>query len=188
MNDAVVNDQDSASQTTDGDLGAPEKTLDDVLSEIDKEFDKDLQAPDEKQDTEDNTELTDLKNTVDHLMSQTTNQDIDRAVEEISSSIEANVPKRAIRGMLNDMAVTDPRLRKAFDNRHSDAATWNKVLKAASKSIQKEFAGLPDKSLTDDRDAVSAAIQGASKTIVDDEAPNFSKMTDAEFEEYKLTH
>lgn len=187
MNEAVVNDQESASQTTDGDLGAPEKTLDDVLSEIDKEFDKDLQVPETQKD-EDNSELTELRSTVDHLMSQTTNQDIDKAVEEISSSIEANVPKSALRGMLNDMAVTDPRLRKAFENRHSDSATWNKVLKAASKKIQKEFSGLPDKGLTDDRDAVSAAIQGASKTIVDDEAPNFKKMTDAEFEEYKLTH
>lgn len=181
--ETVVEDQVTEPQAAETDAGAQEPSIDDVLSEFDKEFSNDKKEP-EQVDTD---RLAQLEERLNFMENQSTNSDINSAVESISKEIDANVPKRALRGMLNDMAIEDPRLANAFANRYQDPKGWNKVLKAAAKSIQKEFSGLPDKQLTDDRAAVTAAVRGASKTTVEDEAPNFVGWSDSRFEHWKRT-
>ena len=186
IQETVAKDTDTASKTTVEDQGAPEKDLDTLLSEIDKEFDQGTKASETKSTTAPD-DVAQLKQTVSYLLEQTTRGDIESAVESVSKTLgdELKVPRRAIRAMLNDMAIEDPRIRKAFDNRHKDTVGWNKVLKAAAKSIRNEFSGLPDKQLTDDREAVAATIRGASKTTSQDDAPNLNAMSDQEYETWK---
>jgi hypothetical protein len=179
--EAVVEDQEVEAQPTTNDEGAQENSLDNVLSEIDKEFEQVNQRHESDSETNDVQELRDR---LSYLENQSTNTDINKAVQSISESIDKTVPQRAIRGMLNDMAVEDPRLARAFSNRYSDPKGWDRALKAASKEIRKELSDLPDKELNDDRKAVTNAIRGASKSS-EDEAPNFTKMSDVEFQEWK---
>lgn len=189
MNDSktVADEDKAASKTTVEDSGAQVDDLDKLLDSFGKEFEQGTKVPEVDPKT---VEIGELKKTVDYLLNQTNSGEIEKAVDAVAKHLgeDSNLPKRAIRAMLNDMAIEDPRLRKAYDNRRNDPAGWNKVLKAAAKSIQSEFSGLPDKKLTDDREIVAATIRGASKTSVEDEAPNFSKMSDSEYEEWKRKH
>ena len=186
--ETVVETTQEASQTTSEVKDAQVPDLDSILSEFDKEFDKSFKGqvtPDPEQN-----EVSELRKTVELLVHQTSSGDIDKSVDFISSQMgsEATVPKKVIKAMLNSMAVDDPRLRNAFDQRHADPARWNKVLKSAAKSIQKEFSGLPDRKLTEDRDAVAAVVRGASKqTKTEDEAPSFKGWSDNRFNNWKMT-
>lgn len=186
---AVADEPKVESQTTTEESGAQVDDLDKLLDSFNKEFDQGTkEAP--KVDAKDTT-IAELTSRVDYLMNQMNSTDVDKAVDAVAKHIgeDLTIPKRAIRGILNDMAIEDPRLRKAYENRRSDPAGWNKVLKAAGKAIRNEFSGLPDKKLTDDREAVAATIRGASKTSSsEDDTPNFSKMSDSEYEEWKRKH
>lgn len=170
-------------ETTTG-QGAPDE-LDAILSSVGEEFDKETKPPVSEPKKTD--EVAELRSRVEYLVSQSENGDIDKAVDSVSKTLEVQVPRKAIKGYLNEMAIEDPRIQKAFQNRHKDPVAWNKVLKAASKRINDDFKGLPDKALTDDREALAATIRGASKTsTVEDEAPNFSGWSDNRFNHWKM--
>lgn len=181
---AVVDDQGTESMTAESDVNAQEPSIDDILSEIDKEFESGTKTPERKVASSGGDDIAELKNTVDFLITRESTTDINKAVEKISGEIDVKIPQKAIKGMLFDMANEDKRISDAFDNRYNDPKTWDKVLKAVSKEIGKEFKGLPDQKLSNDRELVTAAVRGASKTTVEDEAPDFSKMSDAEFQNW----
>lgn len=184
--ETVADDQDTGAQPAVDDKGAQGQSLDETLNAIDGEFDKDTKGSRTEPD-QDNVKLADLQSKVDQMSTQMTDSDINKAVDVIAESIDKEVPKPALKGMLSNMAVDDPRITKAFENRYNDPKAWQKVLGAATKTIAKEFANLPDKQLNDDRDAVSNAVRGASNTTSKDETPNLDKLSDPEFETYKRT-
>lgn len=179
----VADKSNEASKTTSDDSSAQDD-LDKVLNEIDQDFDKDTKVPEKEADTK-KDDISDLRSTVDYLTSQVESNDIEKAVESISGALDVQVSKRVIKAYLNDMAIDDPRVRKAFANRYKEPATWARVLKGATKAIRDEFSNLPDKQLTEDREALAATVRGSSRTSSEDEPPNFSRMSDREFDEWK---
>lgn len=185
MKQTVAEKPNEAAPQTSDDSGAQDD-LDKILSEIDQDFEKDTKVPEQKVDKE-KDDIAALKGDVDSVVSHLENIDIEKAVESVSSALDVQVPKRVIKAMLNDMAIDDPRVRKAFANRYRDPQTWKKVLKGAAKNIREEFSGLPDKQLSDDREALAASVRGASKTQVEDGPPDFSAWSDRRFEHWKRT-
>jgi len=184
---AVAGEVESESKTTVETKGAQDN-LDELLSAFDQEFTKAIPEQKAAQQPVANDDVSQLRSQVDYLVTQMTSGDIEKAVDSLAHEMgeDVSIPKRAIKGMLNDMAIEDLRLRRAFENRHNDPTSWKKVLKGAANAIRKEFSNIPDKKVNEDRSAIAAAVRGASKTKVDDEAPDFRGWSDQRFNHWKM--
>lgn len=177
-----------ASTTTDESKGTQaEKSLDDILSEIDSEFESgkkpEAQKPGEK---EEKSSID--PNRLSAIEARLINQDVNEAVNTVKGTFDegVSVPDRAIKGILTDLYNEDERFRKAFDSRDSSPAHWKRVLSAAARDIAKDFGPAPDSQTTSDREALASAVRG-TRTVNDagDEAPKFDSMSDDEFLDWK---
>ena len=182
IEDVVANESTPESQTTGQESGAQTDDLDAILSEIDEDFDK------ATEETPDEDEVKQLKATVDALVQKDTDAAINTAVSSVQGdlhNLEVNLPDRAVKALLNQMAVEDKRIQEAFRDRENNPGRWKKILNAAAKSIAKDFSEQPDQQLTNDR-KYATAIRG--KQTAEDDSPDFSKMTDHEYNDWKLKH
>lgn len=86
--------------------------------------------------------------------------------------------------LMNGRAARDPRLKNAWENRASNPAAWGKLEKALNGEISKKFQKLPDPNTTEDVEAVTAAVRGASNKAPPAQAPKFGSMSNAEYRKY----
>ena len=193
MNETVVADKtESAPPATDDASGAQTDDLDTLLAGIDQDFDKGTQADSAKDTKDSDAKNAALTQRVAFLEEKETTADVDGAVKVIQENMgDLQLPDRAVRGMLNEMALEDPRMMKAFQNRGKDPVLWNSILKSVGPSIVKEFSGQVDRGLTDDRAALTAALSGTSNVKGEDDSQKFKRFaetaTDMEFDEMKRT-
>lgn len=90
---------------------------------------------------------------------------------------------------IDKQARDDPRLLQAFANRHANPKQFQKVVDTLGRSFNKRYSKLPDKSATEDREAVTAAVRGASTRAPEGKAPDYGKMSNQEFREaHKKEH
>lgn len=172
----------SESQTTEESAQADD--LDTLLSKYSQEFDQETNTSEKA--SKDDDRVAQLEARLERYESTKVAEDVANAAKIIAEEIGENAPsQRVLKAMLNDMAIEDERLLKAFQNRHNDPQTWNKILKSASKEIKKEFPNV-DKNATESRAAVEAAVRGSTQPS--DDKPDFSKMSDAEFQQWKMAN
>lgn len=116
-------------------------------------------------------------------------KDVGKAVEAIRGELDPEIFDDAlVRGWLEAQAQYDPRLSAAWSQRSQDPKTFQKVLEKLQGKFQKKFSSLPDKSLSEDREAVTQAVRGASKQAPAAEEIDHSdvrNMSDQEFEQWK---
>ena len=186
-NTTVAEAEDAAPKATDTDAGAQaEPSLDDVLNSLESEFEQGTAEPQQepKPDSEP-AQNTALEERLKVLERERMEADISGAVSTIRDS-GVNASPRVIRAMLNEIADEKPAFASAFANRKSNPEGWTKALNAASREINRELGERIDPGVTEDTEALAAAVRGTSSaTTTDDEAPDFSKMSDAEFENWK---
>lgn len=159
--------------------GAQDIDLDQVLSEFDQETqetEKGSEQPTESLGDEDKAFLNDLK-------ARETDRQITEEVDRMSEYLpdDINLPKTALRAMLEFQASKNPKIAEAFVRRESNPEAWAKVSKKLTSDIAKEFQSQPDKKSTDDREAVIAAVKSVSTTSQEADLPKFSEMNDAQF-------
>lgn len=116
---------------------------------------------------------------------------------EILDTVHQIKEKHEALGLLSDgflearlqyEASRDPRLAKAWVDRHQNPDAWGKVLDGLGSKLSGEISSRPDPQLTQDRETVRNAVRGVSTAPAAADAPkndDLSKMNDAEFEEYK---
>jgi len=121
---------------------------------------------------------------IDALLAREKKGDINSAVDTIMGDLDIQVPKSMIKGYLYSRESEDPRIGKAFDKRFQDPAGWKRVLSGLAKEASSEFKDLPDKSLTNDRDVVEAAVRGASTTSKESKEVNFTGMNRNQLDRY----
>lgn len=110
-------------------------------------------------------------------------QAIDDAAKAVKGELPDNVASQTIaRAWLKDAADNDPRIQKAFLDREKNPDAWNKILAGLSKEFAKEMRR-PDAQTTEDREAVTAAVRGASGNPPAVKEPSVSKLSDAELRE-----
>lgn len=161
---------------------APDKgfDLDGLLNEFDTQTKPATQpqpepakpAPTEVVDTEARRELAEWK--------------FEREIQPVVKTIRGDIPQEVfsdneIRWWLDGQAKEDPRLQQAWLNRKANPAAWSKVEKAISAKLAKKFHKLPDPNATEDVEAVTAAVRGASRTAPADPPPKFGSMSNAEY-------
>jgi hypothetical protein len=76
-----------------------------------------------------------------------------------------------VQAWIDAQAKKDPRLATAWANRHTDPKKFEQVVGALGKEFSKIRPKLPDKQATEDREAVTAAVRGASTQAPAGKAP-----------------
>jgi len=108
-------------------------------------------------------------------------KDMDDTIKKVRGDLpEELFDGPLVQAWINARAEKDERLANAWANRHADPKKFEQVVGALGKQFSK-YGKLPDKNATEDREAVSAAVRGASHQAPGGKAPDFSRMTDAEF-------
>lgn len=110
-------------------------------------------------------------------------KDIATAVDSLKQGLNVKIPDRLLRGAIHEKAAGDQRFINAYQQRGSNPAGWNKVLKGLQQEILADFDNIPDQQATNDRNAVISAVQGSTnKTPEPTSPPNYGKMSDADFD------
>lgn len=173
------------------DLNALLKEFDDSNDDGSKGSSDDKQPKAEK--SEQKSESSDLHASVRELLER----DQRREREELKRQFEADMKEtvKAIRGEIPDSQASDrfvrvwletaadedPRLATAWANRKKDPKAFNRIVDRLSRDFAKEYANRPDRNVTEDREAVAAAVRGASTKTPEDKAPSYNSMSDADF-------
>jgi len=128
-----------------------------------------------------------VKRQIDKENRAETQTDIDASVTRIKGSLkDVEAPDIAVKGILYAEVEESPEKLAAWQARKTNPGAWDQVLKGVRDRVQKEYVPLPDKDLTDDRDAVSAAIHSASKHTAQEVEVDWASMGDQEFQNAKM--
>jgi hypothetical protein len=172
------------------------KDVDDLDSLL-AEFDQGTKKPDTVSSPDTKPTLPDaLAQDVQALKSQAqewAQEKNKRAIAETVDDIRGDVPKEVfddemVEAWLDAQARRDPRLAQAWLQREQNSQKWGKVKAELGRQLAKKAGSLPDRNATDDREAVAAAVRGASAKAAVEPAPNFGAMTDAELRKYNREH
>lgn len=114
------------------------------------------------------------------LVTRVERQDINNLVKEVKGDLD--IDDDLVEAFVDAQARKDPRLARAWMERDSNPKVFGQIAKELGKSLQKRFAKRPDPGLTEDREAVVAAVRGASTQRAPESAPpNFGKMSNVEY-------
>jgi hypothetical protein len=152
--------------------------LDSLLSEFDQEA-KPIVEP--KPEQNDDLVRSWVEQQIQKENQKETKSDIKSAVDVIKGGLEVSLPDIAVEGILYSVVENDPRALEVWKARKSDPGSWNKLLDGVKSKVNKEFTDLPDKKLTDDRDAVTSAVHSASKHELQETEVDWSMLSDQEF-------
>lgn len=109
--------------------------------------------------------------------------DITSTVKTIRGELDPEVFDDAfVESWLDTQARNDPRLAQAWRDRHAKPAEFRRVAEQLGKKLAGKFSKLPDKSATEDREAVTEAIvRGSQQTAPERKPADFSKQNNREF-------
>lgn len=111
-------------------------------------------------------------------------QDMDKTISSIRGDLDPEMfDDKLVQAWLDVQAQADQRLQEAWLNRHSKPKQFEKVVESLGRNFVKKYGQLPDKAATEDREAVTAAVRGASTKTPEGKAPDFSGMSNAEYRE-----
>lgn len=152
----------------------------DSLESALSEFDEATQPKKEATQSNDVQQLVEImKNERQERIARETNEAIANAVVNVKGDLD--IDNDIVEGFILKMSQRDPRIVKAFDSRNQSPDMWDRVQKQLSKDLQKRIGQRVDAQITTDREAVAAAVKGASKTKQSTEDYDFKKMSDADF-------
>jgi hypothetical protein len=167
---------------------SPETTnaQDDSLDDLLKEFESVQEPPKEAKGEQASGDISEDVKWIRDLREQEESKRVQEAivqtVEALKEGIDCPVelPLKWWRGRLEEEARENPRITQAWLARESKPDVWKKVQAHLKKQMESELSVRRD--MTDDRDAVTAAVRSASKAPMRESvAHDFDSMSDAEF-------
>lgn len=186
---AVVEKPDAQPEAVPEGNDAQEDDLESLLSEYDggSAPEKPEQGDDDKVDLETvHKELTEWRK-------EKARDEYQRDISGVVKGVRGDLDPEAfddvlVEAWIDAEARKDPRLAKAWQDRKANPRQFDKVVSQLGRSFRKKFAQLPDRNLTEDREAVANAVRGASKqspTNHDDiDTKKVAQMSDADFEKF----
>lgn len=174
---SVTTTDDPAAQPNTEETGAQdwEKELNDAYAAFDGETSHSGDRPGDGNDSDNSgnggNDADDIKDLANWARQQQKNEvtqkvqgDIAAAVKTVEGSLgETKLPENLIRGALYDRVENDDNFKRAWINRDANPQAWDRVLKAIGGEIA---SGMKDEkadaNVTDDVNAVAAAVRGAS--------------------------
>jgi len=111
-------------------------------------------------------------------------KDMDVAVKTVRGDLPGDLfDDTFMESWLDAQARQDPRIAQVWADRAQNPKRFDQVLTGLSRNFAKKFSNLPDAQATEDKEAVAAAVSGASKKAPEGKAPDYSKLTDQEYAE-----
>lgn len=185
MNDTqTVADTDAGAKPQAEDKGAQEPSIDELL----KQFDSPDPQPEQVAKTEIKADdIRDVVSFVKEDREDRLREKTDKAISEAVTAVKGDLDldDGLVKDLLFGKASTDPRFLKAFQMRHENPSGWKSVQTAFSKDLATRLGPKIDQNLTDDHAAVAAAVRSQSTGSPDAAAPDFSSMSDYEFNEWQ---
>lgn len=109
-------------------------------------------------------------------------RDMDAMVKDVRGDLNPELfDDRLVEAWIDGEARADPRLLQVFANRHENPKQFKKVVETLGRSFNKKWSKLPDRGATEDREAVTHAVRGASTHAPPDKPPDFANKSNAEF-------
>lgn len=196
---AVTDETDKTTESSqEAGSGARTDDLDELLSEYDEGTSKSVSKPDKGGDKKAKPEPKseadgELLDQVKQLVAAQTqrerddhtrrfNEDMSNVVKNVRGELDAGYfDDNLVRAWIDAQAMEHPKLADAWANRNDDPKRFQRVVDQLGRDFTKKYGTLPDKQLTEDREAVTAAVRGSSTKAPEDKAPDVAKMSDAEY-------
>jgi hypothetical protein len=114
------------------------------------------------------------------------NRDMSATVAKVRGDLDPEIfGDTLVKAYINARADEDSRLAKAWVERNANPKAFNRVVEQLGREFRQKLSKLPDRQATEDREAVTAAVRGASTRAPESQAPNYSKMSDHELQAEK---
>jgi hypothetical protein len=109
-------------------------------------------------------------------------RDLEVACMQVRGDLDAGVYNDAfVQTWLDNQARSSPGIQHVWMNRERDPHAYYAAIEALEKKFAKTFSRAPDAEATADRNAVAAAVRGASGRAPPEPKPNYGRLSDAEF-------
>lgn len=183
----VVDDTKAPAQPGAAENNAPEKT-DDLDTLLDQFKPAETRAPDTPKPEQTGAEhdqkaaSSEVLQARDEIRRDRFERDMKATIDDVRGDLPFD--DDFMRAWIDSRAAKDSRLADAWVNRASNPAAFKKVVSALGREFAK-YGKVPDKNATDDREAVTAAVRGASTKAPEGKAPDYSRMSDAELAKEK---
>ncbi len=117
---------------------------------------------------------------VSRLLSRFDREDLQRLVGIVKGDLDYD--EELVEAFIDVQARKDPRLQRAWLEREGNPKAFDQIAKELGKALAKKASKRADPALTEDREAVVAAVRGAStQRAPDSPPPNFGKMSNVEY-------
>lgn len=117
---------------------------------------------------------------------ETFKRDMGETIKKVRGDLDAELfDDSLVRGYVNARADEDPRLAQAWVNRHTNPKAFNRVVEQLGREFRQKWSKMPDRQATEDHAAVTAAVRSASTRAPDAPPPDFSRMSNSEFQAEK---
>lgn len=117
---------------------------------------------------------------VSRLLSRIDREDLGKLVGEVKGDLDFD--DEFVEAWIDTQARKDPRLQRAWLERESNPKAFGQIARELGKSFAKKANRRPDPALSEDREAVAAAVRGASTNRAPDSpAPKYSQMSHNEY-------
>lgn len=112
-------------------------------------------------------------------------REISETVKDIRGDVDPEVvDDEMVEAWLDAKARKDPRLAQAFANKANKPREWSQIKSALGREFKKKWDKIPDRAVTEDREAVAAAVRGASTKASPEPPANLGGMSTAEYRQH----
>lgn len=175
---AVADEADVDATPSTEDSSAQEKTVDELLAEFENE--KDEPKVESKPSSEKGVKLdeSERKRIKEDLRSE---MEIEAELEKTIVDIKGDLPVESeyIRWKLNEMAMKDSRIWKAFLAKNKNPDAWKGIVKSLKGDLAKTYG----RAENTDKEKIASAVRSATQaTGTSQDVKDIKKMSDEEFE------
>ncbi len=177
----VENANPAALPAADANSSAQEPTLEQLLDEYDRSVQRPSPQPDpapQYQPQAQEAPPVDYRR-IQQLEQKLFMDEVNQTADKIFGDIK--LPHDAKIGWLDQKARQIPEAAAAFQTRHNNPRQWAKWERYLSREAESAFKSTVDSVATEDRDAVAAAVRGASTKVTAEPPPSFGHMSNSEF-------
>lgn len=160
--------------------------LDALLAEFDSKTKTEPAKPAPAADTTqpDNAllqEIRAMKPVVEQFAQSQFKQQITETVKDIRGDMDAETfDDEFVEAWLDARARKDSRLQQAWLQKDANPRQWGRIKSELGREFKKKFDKMPDRQVTEDREAVVAAVRGASTKVPPDQPVKMGSMSNAE--------
>lgn len=168
--------------------GAPGDDLDTLMSEFDSQTTTTPQAPEPSQGAQQPTGLDEAVAFIHELKAKQAQEDLNKGLGDAVQAIKTEVgdahSDQVVEGLLHVFAKENPGVVKAFEERGKNPANWDRTVKALLPKVQEALGGRVDRNVSQDREAISAAVRGATTIAPETQAVTAEQIVNMDDKEF----